>query len=55
MNQRIFKYTGFSVPVPKDTQNVLSKLDALEKSEGDKLVEFVKRISAEIEALKLEV
>lgn len=44
-----------SISAPKDTENLLSKIDALEKTEGDKLVSFVKAINADIEALKLEV
>ena len=44
-----------AVAAPKDTENLMTKIDALEKTEGDKLVAFVKAINADIEALKLEV
>ena len=46
---------SFQAPVPKDNENLLSKIDQLEKEENAKLVEFLKNISKEIEALNAEV
>jgi hypothetical protein len=43
------------VPVPKDNDNLLSKIDQLEAEENGKLAEFLKGIAKEVEVLKTEV
>ena len=43
------------MPVPKDNDNLLSKIDQLEAEENGKLAEFLKDIAKEVEALKTEV
>ena len=49
------QYVSFQVPVPKDNDNLLSKIDQLEAEENGKLAEFLKDIAKEVEALKTEV
>ena len=43
------------MPAPKDTEDLLSKVNVLEKEEGAKLVEFVNELSAKIDVLQAEV
>lgn len=46
---------AFQAPYPKDTENLLSKIDQSEKEEEVRLTEFLKQVSQAIEALKAEV
>ena len=43
------------MPVPKDNENLLAKIDQLEKEENAKFVEFMKSVAKDVEALKAEV
>lgn len=47
-------YTQFQTPQPKDTDNLLAKIESMEKQETAKLVEFLKSINVEIEGLNAE-
>lgn len=47
-------YLSFQAPEPKDNDNLLSKIDQMEKDENAKLVEFLKSVSKEIESLNAE-
>jgi hypothetical protein len=43
------------VPFPKDGENLISKIDQVEKEEDTRLAEFIKEIAKSIEVLKAEV
>jgi hypothetical protein len=46
---------AFQTPAPKDTENLLSKVDQQEKEENARLVEYLKGVAKLIEGLKAEV
>jgi (p)ppGpp synthase/HD superfamily hydrolase len=49
------KYTSFQAAYPKDSDNVLSKIDQQEKSETAVLADFLKEVTKKIENLQAEV
>lgn len=50
-----FKYLAYQAPVPKDTEDLLTKLDQLEKEESTQLLQFLKEVEQKIQALNAEV
>ena len=46
---------GLQVAYPKDSQNLLSKVNQTEKEEDAKLVAYLKEVAKTIESLKAEV
>jgi hypothetical protein len=49
------KYLAFQTPAPRDSENLLSKVDQQEKEENARLVEYLKGVAKLIEGLKAEV
>lgn len=50
-----FKYLAFQMPYPKDGENLIGKIDQVEKEEAARLSEFLKHVAKKIEELNAEV